>query len=75
MRAKAEKSQFLREKIEYLGFEISQNGVLPSQRKCDAIRKIDRPTSVAEIATFWEWRNTIAPILLICLEWLRRCMT
>ena len=52
VRAKIEKSDLLKEKIEYLGYEISKVGVLPNKMKSEAIVAMPRPRSTEEVATF-----------------------
>lgn len=43
------KSQFMSEKIEILGHEISKNGITPLQRNVNAITKIERPKTIKQV--------------------------
>ena len=52
IKASKEKSIFFKEKIEYLGLEITKAGILPSKRKCDAILKMERPKDLAQLSSF-----------------------
>jgi hypothetical protein len=46
------KCQFFHEKLEYLGHELSLNGIRPGQAKTKAIGNYPRPTNVHEIRQF-----------------------
>lgn len=49
---KLEKCTFFKETIEYLGREISEEGVRPGQRKTDAVRDMPRPETVKQVRQF-----------------------
>lgn len=46
------KCHFFKTCIEYLGYEISENGVKPGQRKTDAVASFKRPENVHEVRQF-----------------------
>ncbi len=49
---KLETCQFLRRTMTYLGYELSEEGLLPGTRKIKAIHDFPRPTTVTEIKRF-----------------------
>jgi len=49
---KLEKCSFFAESIEYLGREISAQGVRPSRRKVEALERMEMPRSVKQIRQF-----------------------
>lgn len=51
-RLRPEKCHFLMKKVEYLGFEISEEGRRPSPTACEAVRDLPRPASTDEVKAF-----------------------
>ncbi|CAK9796589.1 Transposon Ty3-I Gag-Pol polyprotein [Anthophora quadrimaculata] len=49
---KLEKCSFFQETIEYLGQEISEQGVRPGQRKTEAVREMPHPENVKQVRQF-----------------------
>ncbi|KAL5004316.1 hypothetical protein ScPMuIL_017772 [Solemya velum] len=49
---KLKKCSFLKKETEYLGFQISERGILPSPRKIRAIEKLSLPTTVRQCRAF-----------------------
>ncbi|OOZ03087.1 hypothetical protein BOW22_11585, partial [Solemya velum gill symbiont] len=49
---KLKKCSFLKKETEYLGFQISERGILPSPRKIRAIEKLSPPTTVRQCRAF-----------------------
>lgn len=47
-----DKCAFLQSKLEYLGYEISEHGLRPGQKKIDAVSKYKEPTNVHELRMF-----------------------
>lgn len=47
-----EKSRFFQTKIEYLGSEISEEGVRPESHKVKAVENAPEPTSVKQVLSF-----------------------
>lgn len=47
-----DKCQFLRKRVEYLGYTISEQGITLSERHTEAIRKFPQPKSVHELQSF-----------------------
>jgi len=43
---------FLKQKIDYLGFEITNNGITPGKSKVEAIREFPTPTIIKEVRSF-----------------------
>ena len=52
LKVNATKSAFAQEELEYLGYWITREGILPLQKKIDAIQNIARPTNVKELRSF-----------------------
>jgi len=52
MRVSREKSQFFKEKVEYLGFVVSRGGISTSPSKIEAISKFLQPTTLFHIRSF-----------------------
>ena len=48
----AEKSFFTRNELEYLGFKITGEGIMPSPNKVEAIKKIAFPTTKKQLQSF-----------------------
>ncbi len=46
---KLEKCHFLRRTVAYLGYELSEEGLLPGMKKIKAVHDFPRPTTVTEI--------------------------
>nr|XP_029728007.1 uncharacterized protein K02A2.6-like [Aedes albopictus] len=46
------KSQFFKRVVDFLGFEVSKNGVKPGERKLEAVEKFPEPTSKHEVQQF-----------------------
>ncbi|GFH61170.1 hypothetical protein CTEN210_17646 [Chaetoceros tenuissimus] len=49
LKCKMQKSEFAKKKLYYLGYIISTDGILPDQKKVEAILNIDRPKTVKDI--------------------------
>ena len=49
---KLEECFFLSEKIEYLGFQITAEGIAPGQRKLSAIKEFSVPKDVSDVRSF-----------------------
>lgn len=47
-----QKCHFFKENIEYLGYEISENGIRPGQAKITAVEKFPTPQNVHEVRQF-----------------------
>ncbi|XP_077275167.1 uncharacterized protein LOC143904389 [Temnothorax americanus] len=43
---------FLKQKIDYLGFEITANGIAPGKKKVEAIQEFPTPTNIREVRSF-----------------------
>ena len=52
LKINASKSFFAQEELEYLGYWITREGILPIKKKIEAILKIARPTSRKELRSF-----------------------
>ncbi|XP_064210819.1 uncharacterized protein LOC135265341 [Tribolium castaneum] len=52
VKLKVAKCSFLQEKIDYLGHEISVEGIRPGQRKVDAVLKFPEPSDVHSVRQF-----------------------
>jgi RNase H-like domain found in reverse transcriptase len=52
MKLNAEKSKFLADEIEYLGYWITRKGIQPAHKKVDAILNIKPPTTRKELRQF-----------------------
>ncbi|KXZ75922.1 hypothetical protein TcasGA2_TC031710 [Tribolium castaneum] len=52
VKLKLAKCSFLQEKIDYLGHEISVEGIRPGQRKVDAVLKFPEPSDVHSVRQF-----------------------
>ena len=50
--ARLQKCEFLKDKVDYLGFEVSQGGILASPEKVKAMLDWPRPQSVHDIRSF-----------------------
>lgn len=49
---KLSKCRFFDETIEYLGYDVSAEGIKPSERKIDAVKRFPVPTNVHELRQF-----------------------
>lgn len=47
-----DKCTFLQPKLEYLGYEISENGLRPGQKKIDAVTRYKEPSNIHELRMF-----------------------
>lgn len=52
LKVNLEKSKFLRTQVEFLGYVICQEGILPDPNKIAAIRKIKPPTNLKDLKAF-----------------------
>lgn len=52
LKLKIDKSKFLREKVNYLGFIISSDGLMTDPKKVEGIVKYTRPKTVKEVQSF-----------------------
>ncbi|CAG2218766.1 Transposon Ty3-G Gag-Pol polyprotein,Transposon Ty3-I Gag-Pol polyprotein [Mytilus edulis] len=52
LKLKLKKCQFLRKETNYLGFQITGNGIKPETDKVDTIRSLPPPVSVKEVRSF-----------------------
>ena len=79
LKINASKSFFAQEELEYLGYWITREGILPIKKKIEAILKIARPTSRKELRSFigsinyyrdmWKRRSEIlAPLTKLTSE-------
>ncbi len=62
-RFRMEKCDFYKAQIEYLGHMIDANGIHPSPKKVDAIRKMVPPTNVGELRAFLGFVNYFGKFL------------
>lgn len=46
------KSEFCKEQISFLGFDVDRNGVRPSKEKVEAIRNLPLPNTIGKLKTF-----------------------
>ena len=51
--AKPSKCQFFASELEFVGFEVSANGISPQESKLNAVREWPTPTSAKDIRTIW----------------------
>jgi transposase InsO family protein len=51
-RVRPEKCHLMMKKVDYLGFEISEEGRRPSPTACEAVRDLPRPASTDEVKAF-----------------------
>ena len=51
-RLRSEKCHLIMKKVDYLGFEISEEGRRPSPTACEAVRDLPRPASTDEVKAF-----------------------
>ena len=49
---KPSKCFFCQPKVQYLGFEVSAEGIAPNQRKIEAITRMPAPKSTSKVHTF-----------------------
>ena len=49
------KCEFIKDKMEYLGFEVGHDGIRTSPEKVRAILDWPRPQSVHDVRSFWVW--------------------
>lgn len=49
---KMNKCSFFFDKIDFLGFEVSSNGIRPGSKKCEAVSKFPKPTNQHELRQF-----------------------
>ncbi len=47
-----EKCSFLRESVTYLGYQISEQGLLPGERKVNAVRLFPKPVNLKQLQSF-----------------------
>jgi len=52
MRVSREKSNFFKEKVEYLGFVVSRRGITTNPSKVEAIHKFEQPTTLFQVRSF-----------------------
>ena len=52
LKVKVKKCKYQQEKIEYLGYVITPQGIFPIKQKVDAILKIDRPCNLRQLCGF-----------------------
>ena len=57
---KLEKSQFIIKEIQFLGFILNDQGILPSAEKVEAIQKFPIPRDRRQLQSFLDSVNTIA---------------
>jgi Reverse transcriptase (RNA-dependent DNA polymerase) len=71
--AKVRKCFFAESKLQYLGYQISRNGIQPQPKKVKAILRLKEPKSQRQLSSFlgmvnyycdlWRWRNhLLAPL-------------
>ena len=48
----AKKSFFTRDNLEYLGFEITREGIMPLPNKVQALKDIAVPTNIKQLSSF-----------------------
>lgn len=47
-----DKSEFLKQSVEFLGFIVSKDGLKPNEKKVEAIKKFPEPTNLKELRSF-----------------------
>ena len=52
LKCNAEKCEFMKDKVAFLGHIISAEGIAPNQQKVQAVREIKPPTTVTEVKSF-----------------------
>ena len=52
LKLKLKKCSFLKRETHYLGFNISEDGIMPDDKKIEAIRSLPAPTCVKEVRSF-----------------------
>ena len=57
------KCEFLKDKVDYLGFEVGHDGIRTSPEKVRAILDWPRPQSVHDVRSFWGWHLIIVNLL------------
>ena len=50
--------EFIKDKVDYLGFEVSKDGICASPEKVNAVLDWSRPQSVHDIRSCWDWLVT-----------------
>ena len=61
MKLKASKCEFGREKIKFLGFVLSKDGICPNPEKTQAIDNYPTPTTPTEVKAFLDERKEHSP--------------
>ena len=51
-KASKEKSKFLEDEVNWLGFRITKSGIVPLREKTEAIRKLKAPKNIKEVRSF-----------------------
>lgn len=51
-RIQPDKSEFFKTEVEFLGFIVSENGLMPNPKKVEAIRNYPQPTNLKELRMF-----------------------
>jgi transposase InsO family protein len=73
-----EKSEFLKKKVIYLGYEVSKEGVRPCRDKVETLKKAPYPTSVGELVSFLgaaQYYARFIPQMSMIIEPLNRLRT
>ena len=66
--ARLHKCEFLKDKVDYLGFEVGQDGIRTSPEKVRAILDWPRPLSVHDVRSFWAWLHIIENSFVVSLS-------
>ena len=52
VKLKLEKSKFIADEVQFLGFNLSENGITPSQEKIEAIQSFPTPKNKKQLQSF-----------------------
>ena len=63
------KCEFLKNKVDYLGFEVSQEGIRTSPEKVTAMFDWPRPQSTHNIRSFWDSHYIIRNSFMVSHSW------
>ena len=53
------KCEFLKDQVDYFGFDVSREGIRTSPEKVKAILDWPRPLSTHDVRSFWDWLRII----------------
>ena len=70
---KLEKSKFITQELQFLGFVLSETGISPSQEKVEAIQKFPTPKNIRQLQSFFGICNYYRKFQS-CLLYTSRCV-